>query len=139
MLVFHDCLPRYICTPFRAPNRKKLTRRSPKCSPHRTLLGPIGTHLSFNNREDGKVIFFFNVSNLQSFFNVQRTDGMPSVLSGSTKHFSCLPWFCCLSIYEDAQTCFVLCFIVLFCSEDAPLFPYLFCLFFSFCLRRWEV
>ena len=92
---------------------KNITRRSPKCSPHRTLLGPIGTHLSFNNREDGKVIFFFNVSNLQSFFNVQRTDGMPSVLSGSTKHFSCLPWFCCLSIYEDAQTCFVLCF---YCS-----------------------
>ena len=45
---------------------------------------------------------------------VKKTDGMPSVLSGSTKPVSCLPWFCCLSIYEDAQIFLLYCVFILF-------------------------
>ena len=141
MLVSHDCQPRYICSPFRAPNRKIYNEKIPKVFPTSYLAGPHHWNISGTIERLAKwyfssmwVIYIGRASSMcKGFWKKDRWHAISFV-----RFNEAFPKSALVLLSEDAQTCFLLCFyIVIFCFEDAPLFPYLSCLFLSFCLKRW--
>ena len=141
MLVSHDCQPRYICSPFRAPNRKIYNEKIPKVFPTSYLAGPHHWNISGTIERLAKwyfssmwVIYIGRASWM--YKGCCKKDRWHAI--SFVRFNEAFPKSALVLLSEDAQTCFLLCFyIVIFCFEDAPHFPYLSCLFLSFCLKRW--
>ena len=146
MLVSHDCLPRYICSPFRTLSHKKYNEKIPKVFPTSYLAGPHLEHIWVSTI--GKLakwcfssMWVIYIGRASSMYKGCRKKDRWHAISFVRFNEACLMSALVLLseyIWGCTNLFVVLCFyIVLFCSEDAPLFPFLFCLFFSFCVGRW--